>query len=373
MSPVSLSALLRGEKPLLSAIAVILIAYPLEHTLIDSGRSMALIASGVLIAVILSVALRVAHHAEILADRYGEPYGTMILTISAVLVEVVILAILLSHNPSPTLVRDTIYSALMLDINGILGLAALLGGLRHGVQAYNVDSGNTYLTMILCAVGVSMIVPEFIPHMTWKAYSIFNILVMLLLYALFLRLQTGQYAGFFSYRYAHRAGQSPQELHAESEAAHDPAAVRNSAALLVTGLVLIGALSEVMAKTIDVSLAGSGMPVIVPGMLVALISASPEIMTALRAALEDRMQPVVNIALGASLSTVILTVPVIEAIALLSGQPIEMALTAPQTVMMVLTLLAATINLHDGETNAIEGTAHFVLFLTFLMLAALGV
>ena len=127
------------------------------------------------------------------------------------------------------------------------------------------------------------------------------------------------------------------------------------------------------ARVINLSLAGSGMPVIVPGMLVALISASPEIMTALRAALEDRMQPVVNIALGASLSTVILTVPVIEAIALLSGQPIEMALTAPQTVMMVLTLLAATINLHDGETNAIEGTAHFVLFLTFLMLAALGV
>lgn len=373
MTPAALFASLRGEKPLLAALAVAIVAYPLEHLLTTSGRGTALIASAVLIAAILTVALRVAHHAEVLAERYGEPYGTMILTISAVLVEVVILAILLSHNPSPTLVRDTIYSALMLDINGILGLAALLGGLRHGVQAYNVDSGNTYLTMILCAVGVSMIVPEFIPHATWQAYSIFNILIMLLLYALFLRLQTGQYAEFFSFRYAHRAGHKPSEMQAETDAAHDDTATRRSATLLVTGLVLIGALSEVMAKTVDVSLAGSGVPAIVPGLLVALISASPEILTALRAALDDRMQPVVNIALGASLSTVILTVPVIEALALFSGQPIEMALTAPQTVMIVLTLLAASINLHDGETNAIEGTAHFVLFLTFLMLAALGV
>ena len=333
------SARLRGEGPLLIALLVALLAYPLEHTILAAGRGLALFASAVLIAAILGVALRVAHHAEALAERYGEPYGTMILTISAVLVEVVILAIMLSHNPAPTLVRDTIYSALMLDINGILGLAALLGGLRHGEQAYNVDSGNTYLTMILCAVGVSMIVPEFIPHATWQAYSIFNILIMLLLYGLFLRLQTGRYAAFFSYGHAHHVGQPAHGDPDAAGAAHDPVATRRSAALLVAGLVLIGALSEVMAKTVDAGLAGSGVPAIVPGLLVALISASPEILTALRAALDDRMQPVVNIALGASLSTVILTVPVIEALALFTGQPIEMALTAPQTVMVLLTLL----------------------------------
>lgn len=376
LSPIPASGLrarLRGETPLFVALVVALLAYPLEHAILAAGRSPALLASAVLIAAILAVALRVAHHAEVLAERYGEPYGTMILTISAVLVEVVILAIMLGHHPAPTLVRDTIYSALMLDINGILGLAALLGGLRHGEQAYNVDSGNTYLTMILCAVGVSMIVPEFLPAAAWQTYSIFNILIMLLLYALFLRLQTGRYAAFFSFRYAHRAGQGSHAVPDETEVAGDPAATRRSAMLLIAGLVLIGALSEVMAKTVDTGLAGSGVPAIVPGLLVALISASPEILTALRAALDDHMQPVVNIALGASLSTVILTVPVIEAIALFNGQPIEMGLSAPQTVMMLLTLLAATINLHDGETNAIEGTAHFVLFLTFLMLAALGV
>jgi len=107
-------------------------------------------------------------------------------------------------------------------------------------------------------------------------------------------------------------------------------------------------------------------------LVVAGISAGPEILTALRAALANRMQSVVNIAMGASLSTVILTVPVMEAIALYSGEPFQMAMTPVQTVMVFITLIVAAINLNDGETNAIEGMTHFVLFATFLMLMALG-
>jgi len=137
--------------------------------------------------------------------------------------------------------------------------------------------------------------------------------------------------------------------------------------------VLIGLLSEVMAKTLETGLAGTGAPPILAPLVVATISASPEILTALRAALANRMQPVVNIALGASLSTVVLTVPVIEALALFTHHPIQMALSVPQMVMTLLTLLVATINIHDGETNAIEGLTHFVLFAAFLMLSAIGV
>ena len=136
--------------------------------------------------------------------------------------------------------------------------------------------------------------------------------------------------------------------------------------------MLIGLLSEVMAKTLETGLAGTGAPPILAPLIVATISASPEILTALRAALANRMQPVVNIALGASLSTVVLTVPVIEALALFTHHPIQMALTVPQMVMTLLTLLVATINIHDGETNAIEGLTHFVLFAAFLMLSAIG-
>jgi Ca2+:H+ antiporter len=356
-------SMIRQEKFLGFAAIAAVIAYSVEHAALAGGQLTSLLTAGFAICAILLASLRVAHHAEVLAARVGEPYGTMILTLSAVVVEVVILAMMMQHTESPTLVRDTIYSALMLDINAILGLAALLGGLKHGEQAYNVDSGNTYIVMILTAVGVSMIVPEFIPAQHWKIYSVFTIVIMLLLYGMFLRLQVGKHSYFFSYAY----GQSPDEIeHLQLESP------RLSATLLVIGIVLIGLLSEVMAKTMDAGLAGTGVPPIVAALVVALIAASPEIMTALRAALANRMQPVVNIALGASLSTVILTVPVIAALALIMDKPIQFALSPTQTVMTILTLLAASINLHDGETNAIEGLTHFVLFATFLMLAALG-
>lgn len=116
-----------------------------------------------------------------------------------------ILAIMMSNEASPTLVRDTIYSAVMLDINGILGLAALMGGIKHGEQAYNDDSARSYSVMILTAMGVSMVVPEFIPEAKWKLYSAFTIGAMVLLYTLFLRMQVGAHSYFFSYSYPENA------------------------------------------------------------------------------------------------------------------------------------------------------------------------
>lgn len=356
--------LLKDEKLLIVALLLAVLVYPLEHSLLAGGKALAGSVAVVLLAAIIGVSLRVAHHAEILAEKVGEPYGTMILTLSAVLVEVVILAIMMGHNHSPTLARDTIYAAVMLDMNGILGLAALLGGLKHGEQSYNDDSGKTYVTMILTAVGISMVIPELIPAPMWKLYSLFTIGCMVMLYALFLRMQVGLHSYFFAYNYA---------THGDSHGVPvEHGSGKQSSILLVAGVVLIGALAEVMSKALDVGLQGSGVPPILPALLVAAISASPEILTALRAALANRMQPVVNIALGASLSTVILTVPVIETLALLRDQPIQMAMTPLQTGMMFITLMVAGFNLHDGKTNAIEGMTHFVLFATFLMLSIIG-
>ncbi|MGY4815007.1 calcium:proton antiporter [Pseudomonas chlororaphis subsp. piscium] len=358
---------LKQESFLLLALLAALVAYPLEHALLNSGQGVALICGLVLIGFIVAASMRVAHHAELLAEKVGDPYGTMILTLAAVLVEVVILAIMMSNEASPTLVRDTIYSAVMLDINGILGLAALMGGIKHGEQAYNDDSARSYSVMILTAMGVSMVVPEFIPESKWKLYSAFTIGAMVLLYTLFLRMQVGAHSYFFSYSY-------PEKRRKKEPTQDEPAPVSLgfSIATLVFGVVLIGALAEVMSKTLDLGLEGTGAPPVITAILVAAISAAPEILTALRAALANRMQSVVNIALGASLSTVILTVPVMEAMALYTGQPFQMAMTPVQTVMVFITLIVSAINLNDGETNAIEGMTHFVLFATFIMLSLLG-
>ncbi len=259
-----------------------------------------------------------------------------------------------------------VYKTLMLDINGILGLAALMGGLKHGEQSYNDDSARTYSVMILTAMGVSMVVPEFIPEGDWKLYSAFTIGAMIVLYTLFLRMQVGPHSYFFSYSY-------PEKKKRKDPAVEEqPVSLPRSIGTLFVGIVVIGALAEVMSKTVDLGLEGTGAPPVMTAILVAAISAAPEILTALRAALANRMQSVVNIALGASLSTVILTVPVMEAMALYSGQPFQMAMTPVQTVMIFITLLVSAINLNDGETNAIEGMTHFVLFATFIMLSLLG-
>jgi Ca2+:H+ antiporter len=361
-----MGSILKQEKFLLLAILATFVAYPFEHWFLNNGQAIALTAGIALVAFIVCASMRVAHHAELLAEKVGDPYGTMILTLSAVLVEVVILAIMMSNEPSPTLVRDTIYSAVMLDINGILGLAALMGGLKHGEQSYNDDSARTYSVMILTAMGVSMVVPEFIPEGDWKLYSAFTIGAMIVLYTLFLRMQVGPHSYFFSYSYPEKKKRNDPAVEEQ------PVSLPRSIGTLFVGIVVIGALAEVMSKTVDLGLEGTGAPPVMTAILVAAISAAPEILTALRAALANRMQSVVNIALGASLSTVILTVPVMEAMALYSGQPFQMAMTPVQTVMIFITLLVSAINLNDGETNAIEGMTHFVLFATFIMLSLLG-
>jgi Ca2+:H+ antiporter len=359
-----MQALLSHERLLVVAGAATVVAYAAGDSLTTNGSTTAITATVVLVLAIICASQRVAYHAEQLAHRLGDPYGTMVLTLAAVLVEVVVLAIVMSHDASPTLVRDTIYAAVMLDINGILGLAALMGGIKHGEQAYNDDSGRVYTVMILTAMGISMIMPEFVPADRWHLYSGFTIFIMIMLYAVFLRMQTGPHSYFFSYAY-------PEKRKPVVKTVPGPDTVW-SVGLLITGVVLIGALSEVMAQSLNVSLEGINVPPALPALVVALISASPEILTALRAALANRMQSVVNIALGASLSTVILTVPLMEVLALYTGQPFEMAMTPTQTMMVLITLVVTAINLNDGQTNAIEGMTHFALFATFLMLSALG-
>ncbi|WP_027350094.1 calcium:proton antiporter [Halotalea alkalilenta] len=378
-------ARLKEEWLLALALLVALVAYGFESMLLDAGRVIALTTTLVLIVAIVATAIRVAHHAEVLAEKVGDPYGTMILTLSAVLVEVIILVIVMSHEHSPTLARDTIYAAVMIDTNGIVGLAALIGGLKHGEQPYNDDSSKVYVVMIITAVGISMLLPEFLPEARWTLYSGFTICAMALLYSLFLRMQTGPHSYFFSYSYPEKrrrpasaaggavsSGASTEAAGASSHGQEQAQSAPWSIGVLVAGVALTGALAEVMSQSLGAASAGLVLPPMLVAIVVAMISASPEILTALRAALANRMQSVINIALGASLSTVILTIPVIEAISLYQGERIVMALTPVQTVMMALTLIVAAINLNDGETNAIEGMTHFVLFATFVMLSLIG-
>ena len=353
---------LKSEFPIAIALLVLGLGFALEHGAIQNGGGLLWGLLLVILAAIIGVAFRIAHHAEVLAMRLGEPYGTLILTLAAVSVEVVILIVLLHGTPNPTLARDTVFAAVMFDINGILGLAAIVGGLKHGSAKYNLDSANSFTAMLLVAIGIGMFIPVFVPDAQWHFYSIFSVGTMALMYFGFLRLQTVEHRKFFEY-----SAEVEEEAHDE---VHSPNALH--VAVMIGAVVLVGMLSEILSALLDAGLEGSSLPKAIPSVLVALISASPEILTALKAAQQDRMQTTVNIALGASLATVLLTLPVIETMALFSGERIVMALTPLQGGMLLLTFVTVMNNLHDGETNAIEGISHFALFATFVALVMMG-
>lgn len=348
------------EYPLFVSIIALAIFMPLEHTLSHTmiGNIVGFI---IIFAVIIYSALNVAHHAEILAHKYGEPYGTLILTSAAVVVEILIIVIMMSHSHDATLARDTIYSAVMLDINGLLGIAAIIGGIKHGEQQYNVDSTNSYMSMILVSIGIAMVVPHFINPESMNMYVNFTIVIFILLYVIFTRIQLNEHRYFFEYKNGNN-----EHVHIDE----DKSSINGvyHASILILSIIMIGLLSEILAIFMSNNLDLLGLPLALGAFAVALISASPELITAVRAAQNNNMQTVVNIAVGASLATVLLTIPAILIVGKLMGMDIELAITPIQGIMLGLTILAGIIHFSDGETNMLEGFIHLVIFIVFFFL-----
>ena len=334
-----------------------------EHAL--TGSTMGnLLGFGILFVVITYSATSVAHHAEMLAEKFGEPYGTLILTLSAVIVEIVIIVIMMTHAHNPELARDTIYSAVMLDINGLLGIAAIIGGIKYGEQPYNVDSSNSYLSMLLVAIGIAMVLPEFIDPVYQLRFMMFNVVVFVFLYIIFTRVQLTSHKYFFEYR-------SDEEKVCEEGEVCEPHAEINAwyhAVNLVVSIVVIGVLAEILSVFMGNTLEVYGLPMAIGAVGVAVISAAPELITAVRAAVDNRMQTVINIALGASLATVLLTIPAVIVVSYFMGMELNLSLTPVQTMMIALTLLVSMVNFNDGETNMLEGFLHFILFVVFAFL-----
>lgn len=344
----------------IAIFTLVLISY-FEHTLIETIMGN-IIGFTILFGVIIYSSMNVAHHAEMLAEKFGEPYGTLILTISAVVVEIIIIVIMMMHSHNPTLARDTIYSALMLDINALLGLAAIIGGIKYGEQPYNVDSSNSYISMILVAVGLAMVLPHFMPEKLDGIFSIFTIVLFIFLYVVFTRIQVKSHSYFFKY--------TENKEVKKSDNNHNTDDINGwyHGFNLILSIALIGALAEILSIFMNNNLSHFGLPLSIGAVGVALISASPEFIVAIRAALNNNMQTVINIALGASLATVLLTIPAVIIIGKIIGMDIELALTPAQGFMIALTLLVSMVNFNDGETNVLEGFLHIVLFVMFAFL-----
>ncbi|HRE09782.1 MAG TPA: calcium:proton antiporter [Ignavibacteria bacterium] len=316
-------------------------------------------------SVIIYAALGVVHHAELLAYKFGEPYGTMILTLSAVTVEIIMIATMMLHGDSdPHVARDTIFSTLMILLNGLTGLIMLIGGIKYGEQKYNLKSTNSFFSMIFGIVGIGLFLPLVIPVENYALYETFLIIVCLLLYIFFLRMQSKEHNYYFKF-------EGPKKNltteHDHLPAKKDISSVYHFIMLLAT-IGAISILAESLSVYVDDGIEKLHLPAAAAGLIIAIIIVSPEALTAIRAGLHDDMQRVINISLGSMLSTVSLTIPAVLIIGLLIGQDLILGLSPIQSSMVIISLLVGILTCKDGESNALQGFIHFILFLTFVFL-----
>ncbi|GLQ51994.1 calcium:proton antiporter [Dyella flava] len=325
-----------------------------------------------LFAVVLGSALAVVRHAEHLAERLGEPYGTLILTLCITSIEVVsITAIMLHGANNPTLARDTLFAVTMIVLNGMVGLSLLLGGWRYREQYYNLQGANTYLGVIIPLGVLCLVLPNFVirttsgPPMMSIPQKAFVAIVSLILYLAFLGLQTSRHRAYFTV----------QSSVAEVDGACVPASGSSltvHAALLAVYMALVVYLAQKLAPPVDYVVETMGEPAALAGLAMAVLVATPEIIGAVRAAGNNNLQRSMNIFLGSVLSTIGLTIPAIIVVSELTRHPIRLGLDHTDLLLFVLTLVLCTVTFSSGRTNVLQGGVHLVLFLAYLFLIFQG-
>jgi len=318
-----------------------------------------------LFAVMIWCAFGVVRHAEVLAEYLGEPYGTLILTIAVISIEVAIMATVMLHGgPNPTLPRDTVFAVLMIVLNGMVGVSVITGALRHHQQQYNLQGAVAFLAVITCLAVISLVVPTFTRSTPDQSLTVLQAVVFgtltALLYIGFLGIQTMRHRTFFV-----ETGESHGEAHHVSGPKHS---VYYHAVLLIVTLLPVVLLSKPLANVIDYAIEELKAPTAFGGILIAILVLSPEGLSAIQAARQNHMQRAVNLSLGSALSTIGLTIPTMLAISLMTGIPLELGLPAVETILLVLTLFIAHMTFSGAPTNILLGGVHIVLFIAFIVL-----
>lgn len=332
----------------------------------------------VLFTTIVTAAFGVVREADHLADQLGEPYGTLILTLSVVLIEVILIAaIMMGPGDHPTIGRDAIFSVMMIILNLVTGLCLLLGGKRYGEQEYNAQGATTYLSMIALLTGIALVLSNFTATgggMFSATQAIAVTAVTALLYGAFLMMQMRTYrrlfvqppAGALSIPVQAVGMVTPREVKLNHPLDVREIVVRT--VVLVAAMVAIVLLAHDLAILIDYGIEITHAPAALGGVLIAIVVFTPESLTAVRAALADETQRVVNLCLGAFLSTVGLTVPAILAVGVMTGKPVVLGLSAADTTLFVLTLAVSTMTFVGHRTTPIQGIMHLTLFAVYAIM-----
>ena len=336
----------------------------------------------VLLFTIIGAAFGVVKEADELAHKLGEPYGTLILTLSIVSIEVILIAaVMLGPGENPTIGKDSIFSVMMIIMNLVIGLCILLGGLKFGEQEYNAQGTLSYMGMIIMLGGIGLLLPNFIQGAGGGQFTTTQAVVLaglvIVLYGFFLLLQMKRYkhlyiqpkVGNMEISYVQR-----QEVEEKGNTDVTPSGAVNKKEIWVRTLILFGMifpivlLSHNMAVVVDYGIKAANLPPLLGGVLIAIIVFTPESMTAVKAALNNEFQRAINLCHGAFVSTVGLTIPAVLIVGLLTGKTVLFGMTSTETLLFIVTLLLSLMTFIGKRTTPIMGMMHLTLFAVFMLL-----
>lgn len=316
-------------------------------------------------AILLS-AFAVVRHADVLAERFGEPYGTMILTFSVTSLEVIMIGSLMLQGDHPTLARDTMYSVIMIVLGGLVGISLLIGGFKFHEQSFNLRGANSYLSMILPLAIIGLVLPDFTRSGTEQGFSpthaIGLVVLSLAIYGVFVLVQTNRYRGFFC---------QPEEGDADNphrSTVHSTYGNLTHGLLLLAYIIPVVVLSKKLAGILSPISVQMSLPESLGGLIVAALILAPEGMSAIQSAIRNQLQKSVNILLGSVLATIGLTIPAALAIGLLDGTPVDLGLDPAEIAMLFVVLTVSMLTFGQGRTNMLQGAIHLVIFGVFLFL-----
>jgi len=330
------------------------------------------------------LSLTVSEVAEVLAERLDEPYGSFVLTFSAVIVEIILLFLILleaGHNPDAMeTVKGGIISAVIVDMNVLLGLAVFIGGLAFKAQEHNEDTSSTYTTILLVASS-ALLVPSILHYTTGSSSDLANasLLVAAVLFVFYIVIfifQTKTHSHFFKatarsriFRFKNRLSEDESEPEDDKDIFEKMNTPFNFAAIFVL-IAVIGYIAEIFATEGMQLVSEYNFPVGLAGLVIAIISVAPEIITAIKAAKNDQIQRVINIAMGASTVSIMLTVPILLAMSYATSNPLTLDFNTLQIGALILTIMLAWKTTDDGETNYFEGTSHLIFFTCYAIVLA---
>lgn len=320
-------------------------------------------------AALIGAVLVAVHHAEVVAHRIGEPYGTLVLALAVTAIEAaLILSMMMAGGDDmAVLPRDSLYAAVMIICTGVVGLCILVGGLTHREQTFRVEGAGPGLAALIVLSTLALVLPVFTtstaPYGTYSNSQLaFAAASSAVLWAIFVFAQTVRHRDYFM----PEQGKDDPDAHAHPPTTHD---AWISFALLLVSLVAVVGLAKKLSPFIEKGVEAANAPRAVVGIVIAGLVLLPETLAAVNAARANRLQTSMNLAIGSALACIGLTVPVVVIASLAMGLPLTLGLTPKDITLLALTFLVSTVTLGTGRTSMMQGAIHLVLFAAYLFLA----